>query len=161
MLRSPFDPGFPGLRVVRFLLRFWNCFWWLLFSDLPRPTLESMDFLAQFYDFDLFRTTFPVMLPTDYDVRSVYRVMLFVKFRATKLKLHSLPKPSVRVISIVNDNRVWESLSDCFYGELEGITNHPKEKDDSLLGCGSVVETRKTDLLANLVFLDWQSWRIW
>ena len=49
-----------------------------------------------------------------------------------------LPKPAIRVSSVVYDDSIWVSLTNCFDRELEVVT-HPCEKEDHSLFVGGRV----------------------
>src|SRR6266496_2925549 len=63
-----------------------------------------------------------------------------------------LPKPAIRVSSVVYDDSIWVSLTNCFGRELEVVT-HPCEKEDhSLFVGGRVGQPWIIYLLPDVVF---------
>src|SRR2546426_7120519 len=72
-----------------------------------------------------------------------------------------LPKPAIRVSSVVYDDSIWISLTNCLGGELEVVTHPCKKEDHSLFVGGRVGQPGIIYLLPDVVSgFGWQKGRI-
>src|SRR5947209_17585655 len=62
-----------------------------------------------------------------------------------------LPKPAIRVSSVVYDDSIWVSLTNCLGGELEVVTHPCKKEDHSLFVGGRVGQPGIIYLLPDVV----------